>query len=54
MVKSLVADVVLSAIGLQPSISLAKEGDIQTSRGILTNAQLETNQATYLRRRRLC
>ena len=42
--QSLVADVVLSAIGLQPSISLAKEADIQTSRGILTNAQLETNQ----------
>ncbi|MCP6536444.1 FAD-dependent oxidoreductase, partial [Klebsiella pneumoniae] len=36
--QSLVADVVLSAIGLQPSISLAKEADIQTSRGILTNA----------------
>ncbi len=32
--QSLVADVVLSAIGLQPSISLAKEADIQTSRGI--------------------
>ena len=42
--QSLVADVVLSAIGLQPSISLAKDADIQTSRGILTNAQLETNQ----------
>src|SRR5690606_39386799 len=43
--QALVADVVLSAIGLQPNISLAKQADVHTSRGILTTAQLETNHA---------
>ncbi len=43
--QTLVADIVLSAIGLQPNISLAKSADIQTSRGIITNSLLETNQA---------
>lgn len=43
--QSLVADVVLSAVGLQPNISLAKQADIHTSRGVLTTAQLETSQA---------
>ena len=43
--QSLVADVVLSAVGLQPNISLAKQADVHTSRGILTTAQLETNHA---------
>ncbi|ENW30511.1 rubredoxin-NAD(+) reductase [Acinetobacter lwoffii NIPH 478] len=43
--QSLVADVVLSAVGLQPNISLAKQADVHTSRGVLTTAQLETNQA---------
>ena len=43
--QTLVADLVLSAIGLQPNISLAKQADIHTSRGIITNALLETNQA---------
>lgn len=42
--QSVVADVVLSAVGLQPNISVAKEADIHTSRGILTNTKLETNQ----------
>ena len=42
--QSLVADVVLSAVGLQPNISVAKKADIHSSRGILTNALLETNQ----------
>lgn len=41
--QSVVADVVLSAVGLQPNISIAKEADIHTSRGILTNTKLETN-----------
>lgn len=41
----MVADIVLSAIGLQPNISLTKSADIQTSRGIITNSLLETNQA---------
>jgi rubredoxin-NAD+ reductase len=40
-----VVDVVLSAIGLQPNIDLAKHADIQTSRGIMTNSLLQTNQA---------
>ncbi|WP_374663100.1 NAD(P)/FAD-dependent oxidoreductase [Acinetobacter sp.] len=38
------ADIVLSAIGLQPNIALAKDAGILTSRGVLTNAGLETNQ----------
>ena len=42
--QTLVADIVLSAIGLQPNIALAKEANIQTSRGIITNTLLETNQ----------
>ncbi|ENV35134.1 NAD(P)/FAD-dependent oxidoreductase [Acinetobacter gerneri] len=42
--QSLLADVVLSAIGLQPNITLAKSAEINTSRGVLTNARLETNQ----------
>ena len=42
--QTLVADIVLSAIGLQPNIALAKEANIQTSRGILTNTLLETSQ----------
>ena len=41
----LVADVVLSAVGLQPNLELAKATDIHCSRGILTNVLLETNQA---------
>ena len=43
--QTLVADIVLSAIGLQPNTSLAKAANIQTSRGIVTNTLLETNQA---------
>lgn len=43
--QSVVADVVLSAIGLQPNLELAKAADIHCSRGILTNGHLETNQA---------
>ena len=43
--QTLAADVVLSAIGLQPNIHIAKEAGIHTSRGILTNTLLETNLA---------
>jgi rubredoxin---NAD+ reductase len=43
--QNLLADVVLSAIGLQPNISLAKEAEINTSRGVITNTLMETNQA---------
>lgn len=43
--QSLAADVVLSAIGLQPNINLAQTADITTSRGVITNTLLETNQA---------
>lgn len=43
--QSLVSDVVLSAIGLQPNLALAHTADIQVGRGILTNTLLETNQA---------
>lgn len=42
--QNLVADVVLSAIGLQPNISLAKDADINTSRGVITNTLLETSK----------
>ncbi|WP_111895964.1 NAD(P)/FAD-dependent oxidoreductase [Acinetobacter sp. MB5] len=40
---SLVADLVLCAVGLQPNIDLAKHAGIETSRGILTNSLMETN-----------
>ncbi|WP_445115214.1 NAD(P)/FAD-dependent oxidoreductase [Acinetobacter sp. WZC-1] len=43
--QSLAADIVLSAIGLQPDLSLAKATGMQTSRGIITNSFMETNQA---------
>jgi len=41
--QSLEADVVLSAIGLQPNTSLAQHAGIQTNRGIISNGLLETN-----------
>ena len=43
--QTLVADIVLSAIGLQPNTALAQTANIQTSRGIITNTLLETSQA---------
>lgn len=43
--QSFTADAVLSAIGLQPNLALTAEANIQTSRGIVTNGHLETNQA---------
>ena len=43
--QSLVADIVLSAIGLQPNTALAQETGINISRGIITNTQLQTNIA---------
>lgn len=42
--QNLIADVVLSAIGLQPNIALAHDADIETSRGIITNTLMQTNQ----------
>lgn len=42
--QNLIADVVLSAIGLQPNTHLAKDADIQTSRGVITNTLMETNK----------
>lgn len=42
--QSLIADIVLSAIGLQPNITLAKNANIDTSRGIIANTRMETNQ----------
>ncbi|OTG65518.1 NAD(P)/FAD-dependent oxidoreductase [Acinetobacter silvestris] len=41
--QSFKADVVLSAIGLQPNLELAKTATIQTSRGVITNTLMETN-----------
>ncbi|WOE31456.1 MULTISPECIES: FAD-dependent oxidoreductase [unclassified Acinetobacter] len=43
--QSLIADIVLSAVGLQPKLSLAQNAMINTHRGIMTNNKLETNQA---------
>lgn len=43
--QSVIADIVLSAIGLQPNLELAQAADILCSRGIATNVLLETNQA---------
>lgn len=42
--QTITADLVLSAIGLQPNIDLAKQSDIATQKGICTNSFLETNQ----------
>lgn len=42
--QSLDADIILSAIGLQPNLGLAKSANIDSSRGILTNPLLQTNQ----------
>ena len=42
--NQLEADLVLCAVGLQPNIDLAKHAEIETSRGILTNSLMETNQ----------
>jgi len=42
--KTLIADCVLSAIGLKPQISLAKTADISVNRGIVVNDFLETSQ----------
>jgi rubredoxin-NAD+ reductase len=36
-------DVVLSAIGLKPDLTLAKQADLQTNRGIVTNRYLQTS-----------
>ncbi|OTG83770.1 NAD(P)/FAD-dependent oxidoreductase [Acinetobacter sp. ANC 4648] len=41
--QSFNADVVLSAIGLQPNLELAKTAGIQTSRGVITNTLMQTN-----------
>ena len=43
--QSVIADIMLSAIGLQPNLELAQAADILCSRGIVTNVLLETNQA---------
>lgn len=43
--QQLTADIVLSAIGLQPNLHLAQDAGIATSRGIISNHLLETNQA---------
>lgn len=43
--QQLNADVVLSAIGLQPNTELARDAGIETQRGIVTNNLLETNVA---------
>jgi rubredoxin-NAD+ reductase len=37
------ADLVLSAIGLQPSITLAQKAGLLTARGIVVNAQMQTS-----------
>lgn len=42
--QSVDADVVLSAIGLQPNLELAQTADINTNRGVVANCLLETNQ----------
>jgi rubredoxin-NAD+ reductase len=37
------ADIVLSAIGLRPDVSLAQTAELATERGILVNAHLQTS-----------
>jgi rubredoxin-NAD+ reductase len=41
--KEIVVDVVLSAIGLKPDLTLAKQANLHTNRGIVTNRQLQTS-----------
>ena len=43
--QSVIADIVLSAIGLQPNLELAQAADIMYNSEIVTNVLLETNQA---------
>ena len=43
--ETLVADVVLSAIGLRANTELAQAAGVATNRGVVTNTQLETNVA---------
>lgn len=43
--QTLNADMVLSAVGLQPNIALAQGAQITCNRGVITNTLLETNQA---------
>lgn len=43
--ESITAEIMLSAVGLQPNIDLAQAADIACNRGIITNHFLETNQA---------
>lgn len=43
--KSLVADVILSAVGLRPRTALAASAGINTNRGIVVNGLLQTNFA---------
>ena len=43
--KVLTTELMLSAIGLEPNISLAKESGIKVNRGIVTDAYLRTNCA---------
>ncbi len=42
--KKLNSDLVISAIGLRPNLTLAKAANIETARGIIVNRYLETNQ----------
>ncbi len=41
--SEVVADVVLSAIGLRPNVGLAKEAGLQVNRGIVVNRKLESS-----------
>ncbi len=43
--QTLVADVVLSAIGLQPNTAIALDSGIDVARGIITNTLMQTNLA---------
>lgn len=43
--STLVADIVLSAIGLRPNLQLAQAANLQTSRGIAVDSLLQTSQS---------
>ena len=43
--SSLEADIILSAIGLKPDISMAEQAGLATGRGIQVNQELQTSQA---------
>lgn len=43
--RQVIADLIISAVGIKPELALAKSAGLECDRGIVTNRFLETNQA---------